>query len=120
MDFMTIIMQAEFESQLEPLSLPSLPSQQHAAVEDREKDPGLVIVYENNQVIHDALGQHGAPIAQGATPTALAETFQEYILQTILATPVLVEDNCVVKSTVGEVSSLFPSVFHRFTHNQMY
>ena len=49
--------------------------EQLQATEDlnlHEADPGLVIVYENDQMIHDALGKQGAPVAQGATTAALA------------------------------------------------
>ena len=37
----------------------------------RREYSGLVIIYNNDQLIHDKLGQPGAPIAQGATPATL-------------------------------------------------
>ena len=100
-------MQAELGSQ----QLPSQRPQAEAAIDGVEKDPGLIIVYAHDQVIHDALGQPGAPIAQGATPSESSEAFQEYIFQTILGTPVSLDENCVVKSTLGGVSSCSPACF---------
>ena len=98
------------------------PSQwpQAEAADTVERDPGLIIVYTHDQDIHDALGQPGAPVAQGATSSDSSEAFQEFIFRIILTTPVVLEENYLVKSTVGGVPLMFPSLFHRLTHNQIF
>ena len=109
-------MQAEPESQ----QLPSERPQAEASVDNVEKQPGLIIIYVRDQVIHEALDEPGAPIAQGVTPSESVESFQEYIFQTILGTPASLADNCVIKSTVGGVPSMFPGLFHHLAYNQIY
>ena len=115
-------MQAESEGQQPQSQGPNVEAVAVVGVadQDHENNPGLITVYESDEVLHDALGQPGAPVAQGATPATSAEAFKEFIFQTILGTPVALDDNCVVKSTVGGVSTLFPTLFHRLTHNQLY
>ena len=64
-----------------------------------EADLGLIIVYEDNETIHDALGQPGAPVTQGATPAASAEAFWEFVFRTVLSTQLDIEFNCLEKAT---------------------
>ena len=78
-----------------------------------ESDPGLVIIYAPDQVIHDALNQVGAPVRQAATPTASAAALKEYVYNIILSTPVLEEDNGVEK----EEGEYYHEVFHRLSQD---
>ena len=83
-----------------------------------EADPGLIIIYGNDQIIHDALGQAGAPIPQGATPAASADSFKEFVFTMILGTPIDIEFNCLEKATVGGVPEVSHTLFQSLTHDQ--
>ena len=87
-------------------------------VDAHEADPGLIILYEHDQLLHDALGLLGAPVVQGATPAASAKALKEFVYQTVLGTPIDVEYNCLNKTTAGGVPEVFPMLFQSLTHTQ--
>ena len=87
-------------------------------IDSHEADPGILILYEDDELLHDALALPGAPVAQGANPAASAQLLKEFVFQTILGTPVDIEINCLQRTTVGGVSQLFPMLFQSLTHSQ--
>ena len=60
-----------------------------------EDDPGIIIVYASEETIHNALGQQGSPVPQGANAGASSTAFQDY--------------NCIQKSP----GVYFANLFHR-------
>ena len=74
-----------------------------------ENDPGLVILYAPDRIIHDALNQVGSPVSQAGTPEASAAALKAYIYNIVLTTPVSEEENGVEQ----EDGVYFHEVFHR-------
>ena len=73
-----------------------------------ENNPGLVILYAPDRIIHDALNQVGAPVRQAGTPEASATALKAYIYNIVLSTPVSEEENGVEQ----EEGVYFHEVFH--------
>ena len=75
-----------------------------------EDDPGIIIVYASEETIHNALGQQGSPVPQGANAGASSTAFQDYVYQEILAfTNISARRNCIQKSP----GVYFANLFHR-------
>ena len=75
-----------------------------------EDDPGIIIVYAPEETIHNALGQRGSPVPQGANAGASSTAFQDYVYQEILAfTNISARRNCIQKSP----GVYFANLFHR-------
>ena len=88
-----------------------------------EADPGIVICYSPDAVIHAALQHHLTPAAvlqPGVDATASAELFKSYVHRIIASTPIDEEDNCVVESVVGQRRNYFPHLFHRMSQDMFY
>ena len=82
-----------------------------------EEDPGLILLY-NDEPVHEALAQPNSPVPQGGTVGASAEAFKQYIFNIIIATPVTVDEHCVVARAVpGQPEEFFPTVFERLEYN---
>ena len=72
------------------------------AEEQRDEDPGLIIIYSSDEIIHQVLGHAGAPVAQQATAALSAEA--SFVYQQILMTPVSEAANAVVRSRLASGS----------------
>ena len=96
--------------------------QERKTVMEREANPGIVICYSPDAVIHAALQHHLTPTAvlqPGVDATASAELFKSYVLRIIASTPID-EDNCVLESVGGEGRNYFPHLFHRMSQDMFF
>ena len=81
-----------------------------------EDDPGIIIVYATDETIHNALGQQGSPVPQGANAGASSTAFQEFVYQEILACTNLSVRNCIKKSP----NVYFANLFHRLPQDDYF
>ena len=85
-------------------------------MEEMEKDPGLIIHYGPDQVIHDALAQPNSPVPQGNTASASAAALKQYIYDVVLTTLVSESDNGVLRND----SENFVQYFHRLPQDTFF
>ena len=78
--------------------------------EEMQTDPGLIVVYGDDEAIHVALGRAGAPVPQGQTPALSARALREYIYSIILAAPIDEEEQVVKRAVVPGGGFLVPSI----------
>ena len=79
----------------------------------QEKDPGLIILYGADSIIHEALNEAGSPVPQAGSPAASAAALKDYIYNVVLTTPVSEEDNGVERAE----GVYFNEVFHRLSQD---
>ena len=83
----------------------------------KEEDPGLLLLY-NDEAVHEALAEPNVPVAQGGTVGASVEAFKQFVFTVIVATPVAVDEHCVVARAVpGQPEEYYPMVFERLEYN---
>ena len=71
------------------------------------------IVYASDAAVHQALGQPGAPVPQGATPAVSAERLHDFIYMTIRGTPLSETEHCVVEAATVGGMVYDKTIFHR-------
>ena len=84
------------------------------------EDPGIVLCYAADELVHDAVGEPGSPVTRGPTPAVSASRLRDYIFRTILSTLLSEDENCVVQKASGAGTSFFHTVFHRVSQDQYY
>ena len=83
---------------------------------ERDSNPGIVLCYAADTVVHPAVGEPGSPVPQGSTPSTpsvLAEWLREFTFQSILDTPLGLAENCVVEKMTDDRVVYFKTLFHR-------
>ena len=80
---------------------------------DDDEDPGLIIIYKDDEAIHRALGLGGGPILQGPNPAASGEDFRKYVYTQLVGGVPDKLMHCVedARATTGPVTELFPNIF---------
>ena len=64
---------------------------------EKEKDPGLIIVYDV-EAVHIALGHTTEPVPQGVDIVQSLHNFQQYVYQQVIAMPCAVAAHCIEKT----------------------
>ena len=83
---------------------------------EMEKDPGLIIHYGPDQIIHNALAAQHSPVPQGDTPAESAAALKKFIYRLVLTTSVSESDNGVLKND----DEHFLQYFHRLPQDTFF
>ena len=81
-------------------------------------DHGIVLCYAADELVHDAVGEPGSPVARGPTPAVSASRLRDYYLPNDFSTQLSEDENCVVQKDSGAGTSFFHTVFHRVSQDQ--
>ena len=86
---------------------------------DDDEDPGLIILYKDDEAIHRALRLGAGPILQGPNPAASGEDFRKYVYTQLVGGVPDKLMHCVedARATTGPVTEFFPNIFQRLPRN---
>jgi hypothetical protein len=86
-----------------------------------KQNPGVVICFAPDEVIHAALQHQLTPVAvlqRGIDATTSAATFKQFVHRVVLETPsVDVEEHCVIERVDANGRTYFPHLFHRLSQD---